>query len=119
SAKIAVAAHTRAMQAARPGMIEYELEAEFLHEFRRHGADCSYPPIVAAGANAWLLTYRRDDAELKDGALVLIAAGCELEIYASDVTRTFPVNGVFSKPQRELYEVVLGDNRGATEADVA
>ena len=65
SAKIAVAAHARAMQAARPGMIEYELEAEFLHEFRRHGADCSYPPIVAAGANACVLHYRANDAELR------------------------------------------------------
>jgi Xaa-Pro aminopeptidase len=116
SAKIAVAAHTRAMQAARPGMIEYELEAEFLHEFRRHGADCSYPPIVAAGANACVLHYRANDATLSDGDLVLIDAGCELQMYASDVTRTFPVNGVFSKPQRELYEVVLAANRAATKA---
>jgi Xaa-Pro aminopeptidase len=116
SASIAVAAHARAMRTARPGMIEYELEAEFLHEFRRHGADCSYPPIVAAGANACVLHYRANDAELKDGDLVLIDAGCELEMYASDVTRTFPVNGVFSKPQRELYEVVLAANRAATKA---
>ena len=116
SAKIAVAAHERAMQLARPGMIEYELEAEFLHEFRRHGADCSYPPIVAAGANACVLHYRANDAELNDGDLVLIDAGCELEMYASDITRTFPVNGVFSKPQRELYEVVLAANRAATKA---
>jgi Xaa-Pro aminopeptidase len=116
SAKIAVAAHERAMQLARPGMVEYELEAEFLHEFRRHGADCSYPPIVAAGANACVLHYRANDAELCDGDLVLIDAGCELEMYASDVTRTFPVNGVFSKPQRELYEVVLAANRAATKA---
>ena len=116
SAKIAVAAHERAMQLARPGMIEYELEAEFLHEFRRHGADCSYPPIVAAGANACVLHYRANDAALCDGDLVLIDAGCELQMYASDVTRTFPVNGVFSKPQRELYEVVLAANRAATQA---
>jgi Xaa-Pro aminopeptidase len=116
SAKIAVAAHERAMELARPGMIEYELEAEFLHEFRRHGADCSYPPIVAAGANACVLHYRANDATLCDGDLVLIDAGCELQMYASDVTRTFPVNGVFSKPQRELYEVVLAANRAATKA---
>jgi Xaa-Pro aminopeptidase len=116
SAKIAVAAHERAMRRARPGMIEYELEAEFLHEFRRHGADCSYPPIVAAGANACVLHYRANDAALCDGDLVLIDAGCELEMYASDVTRTFPVSGVFSKPQRELYEVVLAANRVATKA---
>jgi len=116
SARVAVAAHARAMRATRPGMIEYELEAEFLHEFRRHGADCSYPPIVAAGANACVLHYRANDAELRDGDLVLIDAGCELDMYASDVTRTFPVNGTFSKPQRELYDVVLAANRAATKA---
>jgi Xaa-Pro aminopeptidase len=114
AARIAVAAHARAMQVCRPGMKEYQLEAEFLHEFRRHGAECSYPPIVAAGANACVLHYRSNDAELVDGELVLIDAGCEYEMYASDVTRTFPVNGRFSKPQRELYEVVLGANRAAT-----
>jgi Xaa-Pro aminopeptidase len=116
SAKIAVAAHARAMRAAKPGMMEYELEAEFLHEFRRHGADCSYPPIVATGANACVLHYRSNDAELADGDLVLIDAGCELELYASDVTRTWPVNGRFSKPQRELYDVVLAANEAATSA---
>ena len=114
SARIAVAAHKRAMQACRPGMKEYELEAEFVHEFRRHGADCSYPPIVAAGANACVLHYRANDAELHDGELVLIDAGCELGMYASDVTRTFPVNGEFSAAQRELYEVVLEANEAAT-----
>ena len=116
SARIAVQAHSRAMRACRPGMLEYELEAEFLHEFRRHGADCSYPPIVAAGANACVLHYRANNAELVDGDLVLIDAGCELRMYASDVTRTFPVNGTFSAPQRELYEVVLEANRLATVA---
>jgi Xaa-Pro aminopeptidase len=116
AARIAVAAHSRAMHVARPGMHEYELEAEFLHEFKRHGADCSYPPIVAAGANACVLHYRSNDAKLEDGELVLIDAGCELEMYASDVTRTFPVNGQFRKPQRELYEVVLEANRAATRA---
>jgi Xaa-Pro aminopeptidase len=116
SAKIAVAAHARAMRAAKPGMMEYELEAEFLHEFRRHGAECSYPPIVATGVNACVLHYRSNDAQLADGDLVLIDAGCELEMYASDVTRTWPVNGTFSKPQRELYEVVLAANQAATTA---
>jgi Xaa-Pro aminopeptidase len=115
SAKIAVAAHARAMRATRPGMMEYELEAEFLHEFRRHGAECSYPPIVATGANACVLHYRSNDAQLADGDLVLIDAGCELEMYASDVTRTWPVNGRFSKPQRELYDLVLSANRAATK----
>jgi len=118
SARIAVAAHKRAMRACRPGMIEYELEAEFLHEFRRHGAECSYLPIVAGGANACVLHYRANDATLADGDLVLIDAGCELEMYASDITRTFPVNGRFSEPQRELYEVVLEANRAATTAAV-
>jgi Xaa-Pro aminopeptidase len=116
SAKIAVAAHARAMLAAKPGMMEYELEAEFLHEFRRNGADCSYPPIVATGANACVLHYRSNDAELADGDLVLIDAGCELQMYASDVTRTWPVNGTFSEPQRELYDVVLEANQAATKA---
>jgi Xaa-Pro aminopeptidase len=116
SARIAVAAHRRAMLACRPGMREYELEAEFLHEFRRFGAEPSYPPIVAAGVNACVLHYRSNDAELADGDLVLIDAGCELEMYASDVTRTFPVGGAFSEPQRELYDVVLDANRAATKA---
>ena len=114
AARIAVGAHSRAMRACRPGMKEYELEAEFVHEFRRHGAECSYPPIVAAGANACILHYRSNDAPLVDGDLVLIDAGCELGMYASDVTRTFPVNGRFSAAQRELYEVVLDANRAAT-----
>ena len=114
AARIAVDAHKRAMRACQPGMKEYELEAEFLHEFRRQGADCSYPPIVAGGANACVLHYRANDAELVDGELVLIDAGCEVTMYASDVTRTFPVNGRFSAAQRELYEVVLEANRVAT-----
>jgi Xaa-Pro aminopeptidase len=113
SARIAVGAHKRAMRVCRPGMREYELEAEFVHEFTRHGAQCSYPPIVAAGANACVLHYRANDAELIDGDLVLIDAGCELGMYASDITRTFPVNGHFSPAQRELYEVVLEANRTA------
>jgi Xaa-Pro aminopeptidase len=114
AARIAVQAHSRAMRVCRPGLREYELEAEFVHEFRRHGAECSYPPIVAAGANACVLHYRSNDAELVDGDLVLIDAGCEVSMYASDVTRTFPVSGTFSPPQRELYDVVLEANRAAT-----
>jgi Xaa-Pro aminopeptidase len=116
SASIAVAAHKRAMRACRPGMMEYELEAEFLHEFHRQAADCSYLPIVAGGRNACVLHYRDNDAPLKDGDLVLIDAGCEYAMYASDITRTFPVNGRFSAPQRELYDVVLAANLAATEA---
>jgi Xaa-Pro aminopeptidase len=114
SARIAVAAHRRAMRICRPGLREFELEAEFLHEFARHGAGCSYLPIVAAGINACILHYRAADAVLTDGELVLIDAGCEFEMYASDITRTFPVNGSFSEPQRELYEVVLEANSEAT-----
>ena len=114
AARIAVAAHSRAMRACRPGMKEYELEAEFVHEFRRRGAECSYPPIVAAGANACVLHYRANDVALRDGELVLIDAGCEVSMYASDVTRTFPVNGEFNPAQRALYEVVLEANQAAT-----
>ncbi len=116
AAKIAVDAHARAMRACRPGMMEYELEAEYVHEFRRHGAECSYPPIVATGANACVLHYRANDAELADGDHVLVDAGCEYRMYASDVTRTFPVNGRFSAAQRELYDVVLEANLAATAA---
>lgn len=115
SAQIAVAAHKRAMAKCEPGMREYELEAEYLHEFRRHGAECSYLPIIAAGDNACVLHYRAADGLLRDGELVLIDAGCELEMYASDITRTFPVNGRFTDAQRELYEIVLEANQVATE----
>ena len=114
AAKIAVAAHRRAMKACRPGMREFELEAEFLHEFRRHGAECSYLPIVATGENACILHYRANGGVLEDGDLVLIDAGCEYEMYASDITRTFPVNGEFTEAQRELYEIVLEANLVAT-----
>jgi Xaa-Pro aminopeptidase len=105
---ISAEAHCRAMRLSRPGLREYHLEAELLHEFRRNGSQYpAYGSIVATGANACVLHYRASDAELKDGDLVLIDAGCELDSYASDITRTFPVNGVFSGPQKELYEIVL------------
>jgi Xaa-Pro aminopeptidase len=107
SAKVAVKAHKRAMQATRPGLYEYEVEAEFIHEFRRHDARYSYNPIVATGGNACTLHYVDNSAQLEDGQLLLIDAGCELDYYASDVTRTFPVNGRFSPEQRALYEIVL------------
>ncbi len=116
SARIAVAAHRRAMSRCRPGMFEYELEAEYVHEFRRHGAECAYTPIVAGGANACILHYVENDQPLADGDLVLVDAGCEHEMYASDITRTFPVNGRFDERQRELYEIVLAANRAAIEA---
>ena len=107
AAKVAVAAHRRAMQITRPGMFEYEVEAEFRHEFRRNGAWASYSPIVGGGANACTLHYVDNEDELRDGDLLLIDAGCELDYYASDVTRTFPVNGRFSPEQRAVYEIVL------------
>jgi Xaa-Pro aminopeptidase len=108
AATIAGAAHLRAMRAARPGMFEYELEAELLYEFRRNGAQFpAYTPIVAGGANACVLHYSANNAQIRDGDLVLIDAGCEFDSYASDITRTFPVNGRFSEPQKLLYELVL------------
>ncbi len=116
SARIAMDAHRRAMRACEPGVMEFELEAEFLHEFRRRGAQCAYLPIIAGGSNACTLHYTANDARLEDGDLVLIDAGCEYEMYASDITRTFPVNGKFSEPQAELYNVVLEANKAATAA---
>jgi Xaa-Pro aminopeptidase len=114
AARISAGAHRRAMQRARPGLHEYEIEAELLHEFRRLGAQApAYTPIVAGGANACVLHYVANDAPLKDGELLLIDAGCELDGYASDITRTFPVNGKFSGPQREVYELVLAAQAAA------
>jgi Xaa-Pro aminopeptidase len=108
AADISAQAHRRAMRATRPGMREYELEAELIHEFRRQGAQApAYSPIVAGGANACVLHYVQNDALLKDGDVVLIDAGCELDGYASDITRTFPVGGTFSGPQRDIYQLVL------------
>jgi Xaa-Pro aminopeptidase len=96
------------MQATRPGRNEYEIEAELIYEFRRGGAQFpSYWPIVAGGANATVLHYVANNAPLLDADLLLIDAGCELDGYASDITRTFPVNGRFSGVQRDVYEVVL------------
>ena len=118
SAKIAVAAHKRAMQMTRPGLYEYEVEAEFRHEFRRNGAWTSYNPIVGGGANACTLHYVDNNDELKDGDLLLIDAGCELDYYASDITRTFPVNGVFSAEQRAVYEIVLEAQLAAIDKTV-
>ncbi len=114
AADITSEAHARAMRTSRAGLREYHLEAELLHEFRRHGSQFpAYGSIVATGANACVLHYRAGDAELRDGDLVLIDAGCELDSYASDITRTFPVNGRFSGPQKELYELVLAAQQAA------
>jgi Xaa-Pro aminopeptidase len=116
AARIAAQAHRRAMQRARPGRTEYEIEAELLYEFRRNGAQFpAYSPIVAGGANACVLHYVANDAPLRDGDLLLIDAGCELDGYASDITRTFPVNGRFSAGQREVYEIVLASQRAAMD----
>ena len=107
SAQIAAEAHVRAMRATRPGLNEHEVEAELLHAFRKHGAVPSYEPIVGGGANACVLHYRANNAELRDGDLLLVDAGAEFECYASDITRTWPVNGRFSPEQRALYDIVL------------
>ena len=116
AAAISAAAHRRAMLAARPGVNEYEIEAELLHEFRRRGAQFpAYWPIVAGGASACILHYVQNDAQLHDGALLLIDAGCELEGYAADITRTFPVSGRFSGAQRAVYEIVLAAQRAAMD----
>ena len=104
SAQIAAGAHKRAMQFAKPKMLEYEVEAEFLHEFYKSGAQSpAYTSIVAGGANACTLHYNANNCVLNDGDLLLIDAGCELDGYASDITRTFPVNGKFSSAQKDLY----------------
>ncbi len=117
AARIAAAAHRRAMQATRAGRTEYEIEAELLYEFRRNGAQFpAYSPIVAGGTNACVLHYVANDAPLRDGDLLLIDAGCELDGYASDITRTFPVNGRFGGPQRAVYELVLEAQRAAIAA---
>ncbi len=124
--RISAGAHIRAMQVSatmlRAGqeVREYHLEAELLHEFRRHGAQSpAYGSIVAAGANACVLHYRADRGLVQSGELVLIDAACELDGYASDITRTFPANGVFTGPQRTLYEVVLAAQEAAIAATKA
>jgi Xaa-Pro aminopeptidase len=117
AAAITARAHRRAMRETRPGRGEHEIEAELLHEFRRHGAQApAYTPIVAGGANACVLHYVRNDGVLNDGDLLLIDAGCELDGYASDLTRTFPVNGRFSGPQKEIYGLVLAAQTAAIAA---
>ncbi|MEO0997793.1 MAG: aminopeptidase P N-terminal domain-containing protein, partial [Pseudomonadota bacterium] len=115
AARVTVAAHRRAMQAARPGLYEYELEAEFSHEFRSANGDHAYPPIVGSGRNACVLHYTANSAPLQDGDLVLIDAGCELDYYAADVTRTFPVGGRFTAPQRSVYGIVLAAQAAAID----
>lgn len=114
--EITARAHRRAMRACRPGMHEYELEAELQHDFAMSGArHAAYPSIVGSGNNGCILHYLDNSSKMRDGDLVLIDAGCELEYYASDVTRTFPVNGRFSREQRALYELVLRAQEAAIE----
>jgi len=114
AAAISDGAHRRAMRATRPGMHEYEIEAELLYEFRRRGAQYpAYWPIVAGGASACVLHYRDNNAALREGELLLVDAGCELDGYASDITRTWPVTGKFSAPQRAIYELVLAAQAAA------
>jgi Xaa-Pro aminopeptidase len=114
AAAISAAAHRRAMAAVRPGRREYEIEAELLYEFRRQGAQApAYTPIVAAGANACVLHYVSNDGRLADGDLLLIDAACEVDGYAADITRTFPVNGRFTGVRKDLYELVLAAQAAA------
>lgn len=116
AAAISARAHVRAMQACRPGLHEYSLEAELDYEFRKGGAKMpAYGSIVAAGRNSCILHYQQNDAPLKDGDLVLIDAGCEIDCYASDITRTFPVSGRFSPEQKAIYELVLKAQEAAFE----
>ncbi len=115
--KISSDAHVRAMRFAKPGMFEYQIEAELLHEFVKNGArQPAYGSIVATGGNACVLHYRENSAQLKKGDLMLIDAGCELESYAADITRTFPVAGKFSGPQRDIYELVLASQLACIKA---
>ena len=117
AADIASAGHARAMRACRPGMAEYELEAELTYEFRKRGADAhAYTPIVAGGANACVLHYVENNKLLNDNTLVLIDAGCEVEGYAADITRSFPVNGRFNAAQKDVYEIVLAAQEAAYAA---
>ncbi len=113
AAKIAVAAHNRAMQAVKPKMYEYELEAEYLFEFRKSNAIPAYNSIVGGGENGCILHYVENNQPLKDGELVLVDAGAEYQGYASDITRTFPVGGKFSKEQKIIYDIVLAAQEAA------
>ncbi|MGB5131670.1 MAG: aminopeptidase P N-terminal domain-containing protein [Steroidobacteraceae bacterium] len=113
AARIACAAHRRALAKTAPGRMEYEVMAEILHEFHSNRADISYHPIVGSGPNSCVLHYRDNDRQMKDGELLLIDAGCEYQYYASDVTRTLPVGGRYKARQRDVYEVVLEAQKAA------
>ncbi len=114
AADITALAHKRVMQTVRPGMTEYQLEAELQYEFGKAGARCAaYPSIVGAGNNSCILHYVENEADIKEGDLVLVDAGCEYQYYAADVTRTFPASGTFSLEQRQVYEIVLRAQKAA------
>ena len=116
AARVSAAAHVRAMQTCKPGMMEYEIQAELEYEFRKGGGmNVAYPPIVASGPNACVLHYVDNNSELHSGDLLLIDAAAEIDCYAADITRTFPVNGKFSAEQRTLYEIVLAAQTAAIE----
>ena len=117
AAAISTEAHKRAMRAAKGARFEYEIEAELLHEFKRHGSQApAYGSIVAAGANACVLHYVENNGPMQKGDLMLIDAGCEFDGYASDITRTFPISGKFSGPQKDVYELVLDSQFAAIKA---
>ena len=115
AARIAAAAHKKLMAACRPGIMEYELEAELLHEFKRNGCETAYQPIVGSGPNSCVLHYVKNDRRMEDGEMLLVDAGCEYRGYASDVTRSMPVNGRFSSEQKAIYQVVLDAQKAAIE----
>lgn len=116
AARVSAAAHRRAMQTCRPGMMEYQIQAEIEYEFRKRGSAWpAYPTIVAGGRNACVLHYITNNEELRDGDLLLIDAGAEIDCYAADITRTFPINGRYSAEQRALYEIVLAAQSAAME----
>lgn len=117
AAKISAEGHRRAMEVCKPGIKEYEMEAELLHAFTRHGSRApAYSSIVAAGDNACILHYNENNCEVKKGDLILIDAGCEYEHYASDITRTFPATGKFTPEQKAIYELVLKSQEAAIKA---
>lgn len=117
AAEISADAHIRAMKTCKPGMNEYQLEAEINYEFQRNGARfCAYTPIIGSGANSCILHYNNNNKTIKNGDFVLIDAGCEYQYYASDVTRTFPANGRFSPEQKAIYEIVLEAQQAGIKA---
>ncbi len=114
--QLSAQAHVRAMRACQPGMMEHALEAELIYHYRKNNAVHAFEPIVGSGENACILHYLENESELKDGEMVLIDSGAELGLYAGDISRSFPVNGVFSQAQKEVYEIVLAAYHAAVAA---